>query len=86
MYSQNKKILNHLLVPLLMLILSMQVHAEQVLWESGKNLHIKIDAQDDPKSGAPVPNNHPVKLDADEIINALKAIKIYDKKEKYKPN
>lgn len=50
--------------------------ADDVLWESGLNLYIKITDQDNKSK----PNQHPVTLDAREISNALNQIQILDRK------
>lgn len=50
--------------------------ADDVLWESGLNLHIKITGQDNKSK----PNQHPVTLDAREISNALIQIQILNRK------
>jgi hypothetical protein len=50
--------------------------ADEVLWESGLSLYIKISSQDDKSR----PNQHPVTLDPKEITNALNAMEILDKK------
>ena len=43
---------------------------EDVLWQSGDNLYIKLEEQD--KKG--IPNDHPVTLDSKSITNALMSI------------
>ena len=50
--------------------------ADEVLWESGLNLYIKITDQDNKTR----PNQHPVTLDAKEIANALNAMEILEKR------
>jgi len=50
--------------------------ADEVLWESGLNLHIKIASQDNKSR----PNQHPATLDAREIANALNAMEILEKR------
>ncbi len=80
----HKFLLKGSLIGLTALLLSIQVNAEEILWQSGKSLHIKIDTQDEPNQGQAKPNEHPVKLEASNIVNALKAIKIYDRKNKFK--
>ena len=68
-----------------MLVLFNGVNAEEILWESGKNLHIKIDDQDKASDGPAKPNEHPVRLDPKQITNALKYLKVFDKENKFKP-
>ena len=80
-----KFLLKGSLIGLTALLISMHVSAEEILWEFGKSLHIKIDAQDKSSQGPAKLNQHPVTLEAAEIVNALKAIKVYDKKNKFKP-
>lgn len=60
----------------LMVLVQPLALADEVLWESGLNLHIKIASQDNKSK----PNQHPVTLDAREIANALNAMEILDKK------
>jgi hypothetical protein len=50
--------------------------ADEVLWESGLNLYIKITDQDSKIK----PNQHPITLDAREVANALNQILILDRK------
>ena len=86
MNSHYKKLIKETVVLLFSVIATIQVAvADDELWKSGKNLYIKLDDQDKSSQGDTKPNQHPVELAADQVINALKAIKIYDKKEKYKP-
>lgn len=62
---------------LFLILLSQPVAmADDVLWESGLNLYIKITDQDNKSK----PNQHPVTLDAREISNALNLIQIVDRK------
>jgi len=57
-------------------IMTGEIVAGTVLWESGLNLYIKIDNQD---KGAKQPNSHPVQLDAETIDSSLRLLKIWDK-------
>jgi len=51
-------------------------HANQILWQSGKNLRIKlVDQEDDAKK----PNDQPVKLNARDITDALMSFRIWNK-------
>ena len=47
------------------------VFADDVLWESGINLYIKLDKQDKSVSGKTTPNNHPVELSEKHIAESL---------------
>lgn len=52
-----------------------QARADEVLWQSGKNLHIRLV---DEESGAR-PNDQPVELNANDITKALQLFEIYNK-------
>lgn len=56
-----------------------QSYADEILWESGKNLFIKITKQDKSKSGKTSPNNHPVTLNGKDIREALGLLEIWTK-------
>ena len=58
----------------LILLIQPAVMADEVLWESGLSLYIKIASQDNKSR----PNQHPVTLDAREIANALNAMEIME--------
>ncbi len=60
---------------LFLIILTSEVIAGAILWESGLSLYIKIDNQDEAKQA----NSHPVNLDAEMIDNSLRLLKIWDK-------
>lgn len=60
----------------LMLLAQPAAMADEVLWESGVNLYIKITDQDS-KAG---PNQHPVTLDPKEVTNALNTMEILEKR------
>ena len=80
MNSLHNNLIRSLLVLLFCIPVSIQLAiADDTLWKSGKNLYIKLDDQDESAK----PNQHPVDIATDQVINALKAIRIYDKKEKY---
>ena len=72
-------IARYLLLILLSFIFPYQLFADEVLWESGQNLFIKITPQDKSKSGKTLPNSHPVKLNQTDIAEALELIKIWSK-------
>ena len=57
-------------------IMTGELMAGAVLWESGLSLYIKIDNQD---KGTKQPNNHPATLDAELIDSSLRLLKIWDK-------
>ena len=64
------------LVTSLILLVQPAAMADDVLWESGLNLYIKIANQDNKSR----PNQHPATLDAREITNALNAMEILEKR------
>ena len=72
-------IARYLLFISLSFIFPYQLFADEVLWESGQNLFIKITSQDKSKSGKTLPNSHPVKLNQTDIAEALELIKIWSK-------
>jgi len=72
-------IARYLLLISLSFIFPYQLFADEVLWESGQNLFIKITPQDKSKSGKTLPNSHPVKLNQADIAEALELIKIWTK-------
>jgi len=53
-----------------------QAWADNVLWKSGKSLYIKLVDQE---GDAAKPNDQPVTLDTDKVVNALKALQIHGK-------
>ena len=62
-----------------------QAQADNVLWQSGRNLYIKLVDQE---GKATKPNDQPVTLDAGKVVNALKAFQIrgdYAKGDKVSP-
>ena len=72
-------IARYLLLVSLTLILSFQSFADDILWESGQNLFIKLVPQDEGKSGKTPPNSHPVELVEKDIAEAMELIKIWTK-------
>ena len=62
-----------LLVILGLLAVQQQAMADKMLWQSGKNLYIKLVDQE---GDATKPNNQPVTLDAEKVVNALKSLQI----------
>ena len=64
-------------VVICLLSFSSAVFADDVIWKSGNYQVFKYEQQDSGKYGK---NEHPVDLDADEIINALKALEFTEKK------
>jgi len=79
MNSLKKIVITNLVIFLSVFYIHSESHADEVLWKSGLNFHIKIVKQDK-SSGAPIPNQHPVTLNAKQIINALNLFKIWTKK------
>lgn len=53
---------------------------EEIIWESGKNLYIKLVEQENSGNGKTPPNDHPVDLTASQLTNALKLIEFWNKK------
>ena len=72
-------IARYLLLVSLTLILSFQSFADDILWESGQNIFIKLVPQDESKSGKTPPNSHPVELVEKDIAEAMELIKIWTK-------
>ena len=64
---------------ILLVVFANQSYADEILWESGINLFIKITEQDKSKSGKTPPNNHPVTLNEKDIREALGLIEIWTK-------
>ena len=64
---------------ILLVVFVNQSYADEILWESGVNLFIKITEQDKSKSGKTLPNNHPVTLNEKDIREALGLIEIWTK-------
>ena len=64
---------------ILLVVFANQSYADEILWESGVNLFIKITEQDKSKSGKTLPNNHPVTLNEKDIREALGLIEIWTK-------
>ena len=67
------------------LCLSGAVHAglfgdEDILWQSGQNLYIKLVKQDKSDTGKAMPNQHPASLDPQQVTNALKMAEYWSKK------
>lgn len=60
-------------------LLHSTAHAEEVLWESGLNLYIKIVDQERPRGVDVQPNQHPVTLGSEEITNALNFIEAWER-------
>ena len=69
----------YLLLALLMFIFSFQSFADDILWESGTSLFIKLTPQDKSKSGKTPPNSHPAELKQKDIAEAIELIKIWSK-------
>ena len=63
---------------LMILGINITVSADEMLWRSGGSLFIKLVEQDKSKHEATPPNQHPVRLNADEISNALNSIDVWD--------
>ena len=55
------------------------VFADDILWESGINLYIKLDKQDKSVSGKTTPNNHPVELSEKHIAESLELLELWSK-------
>lgn len=55
------------------------VFADDMLWESGLSLYIKLDEQDKSVSGKTTPNNHPVELDEKHIAESLELLELWSK-------
>jgi len=53
---------------------------EEVLWQSGINLYIKLVRQEGAGKGKTPPNDHPVILESGQITNALNMIEFWEKK------
>ena len=51
--------------------------ADEVLWQSGSNLYIKLTDQDQSKQEATPPNQHPVQLNASQVTSALEGIEAW---------
>lgn len=67
------------LLVLLASTVSFQAQADEVLWQSGKNLYIKLTEQDKTAAGErPQPNDHPVELDRNQVTNALRLMQIWN--------
>ena len=64
---------------ILLVVFANQSYADEILWESGVNLFIKITKQDKSKSGKTLPNNHPVTLNEKDIREALGLVEIWTK-------
>ena len=64
---------------ILLVVFVNQSYADEILWESGVNLFIKITKQDKSKSGKTLPNNHPVTLNEKDIREALGLVEIWTK-------
>ena len=64
---------------ILLVVFANQSYADEILWESGVNLFIKITEQDKSKSGKTPPNNHPVTLNEKDIREALGLVEIWTK-------
>ncbi len=47
---------------------------DEDLWKSGANLYIRLTDQDKSKKDVTPPNQHPVQLEADLVVNALEGI------------
>ena len=52
-------------------------HADEILWRSGPNLYIKLAKQDESKREATPLNQHPARLNANQIANALEGIEVW---------
>ena len=55
------------------------VFADDMLWESGLSLYIKLDKQDKSVSGKTTPNNHPVELGEKHIAESLELLELWSK-------
>ena len=51
--------------------------ADEVLWQSGSNLYIKLTDQDQSKQEATPPNQHPVQLNSSQVSSALEGIEAW---------
>ena len=69
----------YVLVVLSMFVFSFQSFADDILWESGTSLFIKLTSQDKSKSGKTPSNDHPVELEQKDIAEAMELIKIWSK-------
>ena len=76
MNSLRKLFISSTLIMALFLLAQPVALADEVLWESGLSLYIKITEQDDDSK----PNQQPVTLDAKEITNALNSMQILEKR------
>ena len=50
---------------------------DEVLWRSGSNLYIRLTDQDQSKKDVTPPNSHPVRLNANQITNALEGLEAW---------
>jgi hypothetical protein len=67
-------------VALLLALAVAPAPADEDLWKSGLNLHIRLVEQDDSLGASTPPNEHPVVLNSQEITNALNTLEVWDKK------
>ena len=51
--------------------------ADEVLWKSGPNLFIKLVEQDESKRESTPANQHPVRLNANQVASALESIEVW---------
>ena len=51
--------------------------ADDVLWQSGTNLYIKLTDQDQSKQETTPPNQHPVQLNASQVSSAIEGIEAW---------
>lgn len=68
-----------LLAALLCLLLPVAApgQAEEVLWQSGANLYIKLLKQDRSRREETPPNQHPVNLSANQLAAALESVQVW---------
>ena len=61
-------------------LIATSTFADEVVWRSGKNLHVTITGQNKFSNGKTPLNEHPVSLVAADLSNALSALEVWDKK------
>lgn len=62
---------------LCLLLCAGAAQADEILWQSGPNLYIKLVKQDESKREATPLNQHPARLNANQIANALEGIEVW---------
>ncbi|MEJ2761718.1 MAG: SHOCT domain-containing protein [Gammaproteobacteria bacterium] len=75
MNLNNKSLIGPLLIMLGLFAVQPRAWADKMLWQSGRNLYIKLVDQE----GGAKPNDQPVTLDVRKVANALKSLHIRGK-------